>query len=846
MGFASATLSAAPVPWKLPAYTMVARDMDLRDALDTFAVAEGLSVVMSQSVMGVFSGDFKDVPPSEFLDKIATTHNLIWYYDGAALYLYGAGEISTMLIDLQYMKAGEVRAMLSELGVEDARYPLKTTSKDELVMVSGPPRYVALVAEMISKADSLKEKRTLSEVETRLFPLVYTWADDVSFKVNSPESTLTIHGVARLLEQIMSSTSSTGTQDASLTNEVSALDSKLNSAIRPVIRAENRLNAVLVRDVSSRMPMYEKLIRELDVPQQLIEIEVTAVELSRQDALDWQLSLSLATSHGHSEYGIGQNAGNIFSPSDVAGQGLAGSLTHIHSSYSLAASLSALRQKGKARSISKTSLVTVNNLAAEMTDTQSYHAKVVGTEVATLEEVSAGTKLQIKPRILKSASAEVPNQVWLSLSLDDGGFESISVDAMPMTRSSTLQTQTAIYENESVMLAGYLRDIDQDAGWGIPYLRDIPFIGWLFGGTSTRRETVQRMFILTPHILSIDTEMLVREQGTRLRDITTGESLEDDAEASDEERALREVERKDTRARRSEMTRDAIARRKAELSHAKEMRQFDRKRQERRLDEDMRGWKAEEHEAKTELEAEEDAAKAKHAAEVKAAKEKKEAEELAAKEKKAAEEKARLEAEEKAKREAEEKRIAEENARKEAEAKAKQAEEERRAAEAKAKQEAEAKRAAEEQARMAAEEKRIADEKAQKEAEAKRVADEKAQKEAEAKRAADEKAKAEAALKAKKAAEAKRAAEAKAKKAAAAKQAPGAKAKPSTDAKAKPSTDARAKHATEAKAKNDAEAKAKMEADAKAQKERAAKAKLDAETKPVLPAPKPEGRIEIK
>ena len=83
------SVSGAPIPWKLPKYTLVARDMDLRVALDTFAVAEGLSVVMSPSVAGVFSGDFKDVAPDAFLDKVATTHNLIWYYDGAALYEIG-------------------------------------------------------------------------------------------------------------------------------------------------------------------------------------------------------------------------------------------------------------------------------------------------------------------------------------------------------------------------------------------------------------------------------------------------------------------------------------------------------------------------------------------------------------------------------------------------------------------------------------------------------------------------------------------------------------------------------------------------------------------------------------
>ena len=598
-GLASADEApAAPsIPWKMPSYTLVARDLDLRVALDTFAVAEGLSVVMSESVLGRFSGDFKGVKPADFLDRIATTHNLIWYYDGAALYVYGAGEIATMLIDLQYMKAGEVRSMLAELGVEDARFPLKTTSNDELIMVSGPPRYVALVAEMIAKADRLREKRTFSEVEARLFPLTYTWADDVSFRVTSPESTLTIRGVARLLEEMMSSSSGSNVRESSITNELSNMEAQQLSAFHPMIKAENRLNAVIVRDAVSRMPMYERLIKQLDVPQKLVEIDVTVVELSKKDALDWQLSLALSTSHGHSEYGAGQNAANLFSPEAIAGKGLAGALTHIHSAYSLAASISALREKGKARSISRTSILTVNNLAAEMTDTQSYHAKVVGREVATLESVSAGTRLQIKPRILPAPATNVPNQVWLSLELDDGGFESVTVDAMPMTRSSTLQTQTAVFEDESIMLAGYLRDIEEDAGWGIPYLRDIPWIGWIFGGKSTRNETVQRMFIITPHVVDLDQEMLVRLQATRLRDIVEAEIIQDDADANDDERKRRDLERKHTRERREERSEDKLKRRGAELDHDKAMRKIDREITSRELEEDVRHWKSDEAEA---------------------------------------------------------------------------------------------------------------------------------------------------------------------------------------------------------------------------------------------------------
>ena len=543
MAALAGAVQAAPIPWKSPTYTLVARDMDLRAALDTFAVAEGLSVVMSKSVYGRFSGDFMDVAASEFLEKLATVHNLTWYYDGAALYIYGAGEIQTMLLDLQYMKAGELRTLLSDLGVEDERFPLRTASNDELIMVSGPPRYVAIVAETIAKADKLRELRTFNEVEVRLFPLAHTWADDVSFSVSSPETTATIKGIARLLEDIMlSSTEQKSVDSATSANSAEhgdPLEKAMTQSFRPMIRPENRLNAVLVRDVKSRMPMYESLIKQLDVPQKLVEVAITVVELSRSDALDWQLSLQYAGTRGRTGGAAGQNAGNLFNAADLAGQGLAGAITHVHSSWSLAASLTALKEKGKARNISRTSILTVNNLAAQITDTQSYHARVIGTEVASLEEVSAGTRINIKPRVIPSTVTNLPGRVWLTLQLDDGGFQSVAVDSMPMTRSSTVQTQTAVFEDQSIILAGYMRDIEESGGWGIPYLRDIPWIGWLFGGASTHTETVQRLFIMTPRVLDLDDEMLARLQSAHMRDITLEKTVAEDFFDSKDESAIR-------------------------------------------------------------------------------------------------------------------------------------------------------------------------------------------------------------------------------------------------------------------------------------------------------------------
>ena len=100
------------IPWRVGKYSLIARQMALREAFDTFGVTEGLSVVMSEQVQGAFSGDFVDMPAQEFLERVCTMHNLTWYYDGAALYICSAGEVESQLVDLTYMKAGDVRAKI--------------------------------------------------------------------------------------------------------------------------------------------------------------------------------------------------------------------------------------------------------------------------------------------------------------------------------------------------------------------------------------------------------------------------------------------------------------------------------------------------------------------------------------------------------------------------------------------------------------------------------------------------------------------------------------------------------------------------------------------------------------
>ncbi len=549
-------IALSAIPFKTPVYSYVARQATLAEALAAFSAAQELSIVASPEVRldWRISGEFKDIPSTQFLTRLCAMGNLIWYYDQAALYLYNSGQVQTELMELMYIHADDVRRMLKDLGVEDPRYPIATTHQDELLLIAGPPRYVQLIKELVGKADKLQAQRTSREDTVMIFPLRHAWADDVTLGAGSESQE--VKGVATLLKELMNMREGGNVDTASKPKAKESVVpqppenvgyAKLAPRTVPgddakkeedngsgsgrhteaSIMADNRTNSVIVRDSKNMQPVYEQLIQRLDVPVRLVEIAVTVLDIDQSAMLDWELRIKSLYKGRRFEYGVGSDADNAFSPANLIGLGLSGSSIFSTSNLSLLTSLTALQEKNKARTISRPSLLTLDNISATLTDTRSYRTKVVGKEVVELAEVKAGMSLTVQPRIVDlpppaqppaEGEPEPPKyEIWMILEIQDGGFESVVVDDLPMTRTSTLNTQAGVREGESLLVGGYMHEIKTEAAWGIPWLRDIPWIGWLFGGVATENSLAQRMFLLTPRVITLDASDLPSKQAINLR-----------------------------------------------------------------------------------------------------------------------------------------------------------------------------------------------------------------------------------------------------------------------------------------------------------------------------------------
>ena len=560
------------IPWKTATYSYTARQAPVSEVLTNFAAAQGIGLNLPQGLPKLLvSGNFHDCKPQKFLEQVCGICNLIWYYDGAGLYICTPAEMRSSLLELRYMKADDVIEILRELDVEDSRFPMARTKDNALIKISGPPRYVELIQELVAKADSLRRNRLSRDEEVRIFKLKHAWADDVTLgsgdALNGSGGT-SVRGVASILQELMgvnnarSRLQTKDQQDNAKRPEDMTADERAKDELERLssngaqILADKRLNAVIVRDSKARMPYYEQLIQELDVPIRMVEIAVTILDIDKSALLDWELRLKALGGKRKSRIGAGLDVDNLALPETLTGLGLTGALTYVNNTYSLATSIAALEEKGKARTISRPSLLTLDNVTATLQDTKSYHAKVVGKEVVDLTQVSTGIVLTVQPRIVDLPRQEVEEgmpmppsyEIWMTLQIQDGDFETVAVDDLPMSHDSTLETQAGVQEGQCLLIGGYMHESVVEKAWGIPFLRSIPWIGWLFGGIGKDKSIMQRMFLLSPRMVvfnHLSSDPI--ESSVKHRDVRIENDIQDEFRRRDHQRDVDEQERDELR-----------------------------------------------------------------------------------------------------------------------------------------------------------------------------------------------------------------------------------------------------------------------------------------------------------
>ncbi|GEM_PF-510836 len=137
--------------WFDTSYDYVVLDQDLRDTLTEFGRNLGVPVVLSDAVKGRVRGRVEAKYAGEFLERLAGTNGLTWYFDGSVLHISADTEFATRVIDAGKLSGEVVSARMGELGLADERFSVRSSGDGRVITASGPPAYVMTVDQLVQR-----------------------------------------------------------------------------------------------------------------------------------------------------------------------------------------------------------------------------------------------------------------------------------------------------------------------------------------------------------------------------------------------------------------------------------------------------------------------------------------------------------------------------------------------------------------------------------------------------------------------------------------------------------------------------------------------------------------------
>lgn len=526
IGVAMPALAAVPEAWKHTAYAYDARQTDLATALKDFAKEFGIGLDMAP-IQGTLDGRIRAQNPQEFLDRLGQEHHFQWFVYNETLYVSPTSEQTSARIEVSPEAVDDLQQALSDVGLLDKRFGWGALPDEGVVLVRGPAKYVDFVRTYSKKVEA-PEKAEKQDIV--VLPLKYANAADRTIRYRDQQ--LTVAGVASILQELLESRSRgesingvnlvqgqgstaggmAGNNSAALNYgglegggfDTNALEQGLDRVLgsggkrgsgtrgsgsgRSKIRvsADVRNNSVLIYDLPKRKAMYQKLVKELDTPRNLIEIDAVILDIDRNELAELSSRWNF-------------NSGSVSGGANLFSQGTSSTL-FIQDAGKFAADLHALEGNGAASVIGNPSILTLENQPAVIDFSRTEFLTATSERVADIQPITAGTSLQVIPRSLEKGGS---SQVQLIVDIEDGQIDTSNINEdQPAVRKGNVSTQAVIAEHGSLVIGGFHGLETNDKVNKIPLLGDIPVLGKLLFQNRTR-ETNQRerLFILTPRLI---------------------------------------------------------------------------------------------------------------------------------------------------------------------------------------------------------------------------------------------------------------------------------------------------------------------------------------------------------
>ncbi|HHL40583.1 MAG TPA: type IV pilus secretin PilQ, partial [Deltaproteobacteria bacterium] len=280
---------------------------------------------------------------------------------------------------------------------------------------------------------------------------------------------------------------------------------------RGTVTSEDRTNTLIIKDIQKSIDAARELVARLDTPIPQVLIEARIVEASTSFARDlgvqWGIDYkNLTDSVLTHSFGTTATTGLTTQNYAVSlpATGTAGSLGGIGLTIGKLAknpllldlSLSAGEQSGLLKTISRPRITTLDNREAVIEQGEEIPFETTSATGTATTFKKANLSLTVTPHITPDGSVLMKIKATRN-SL--GTFRTQSGE--PSINTKEASTEVLVRDGETTVIGGIIISDSSRTTKGIPFMKDIPLLGWLFKSKSVSDSQSELLIFITPKIV---------------------------------------------------------------------------------------------------------------------------------------------------------------------------------------------------------------------------------------------------------------------------------------------------------------------------------------------------------
>lgn len=284
-------------------------------------------------------------------------------------------------------------------------------------------------------------------------------------------------------------------------------------------KKSNSVLMVVRKDVLDKI---KDVVRKLDVPKKMVEIEVLLCERRILDKNRSGLNVLKIGSNASktNDGGIDYNASSSASPKGIFEFFFKRKKSHSIPAYDIAYSF--LMSQGDMRITASPQILTINQTPAtiSITDEISINngAAPIDSNKGVVFEKSYsraqfGITLVLTPTIHDPEMDDPDGKSFVTLD-NNVTFDTIKsdVDSRPDVHKRHIENQVRILDGQTVIIGGLKRKTGDDRTEKIPFLGEVPGLGKLFGTSALTNETTEMFIFITPRVVIDPKEDLIKQR----------------------------------------------------------------------------------------------------------------------------------------------------------------------------------------------------------------------------------------------------------------------------------------------------------------------------------------------